>query len=414
MLNCGLLGEKLTHSYSPLIHQELGDYKYDLFEIKPHQLKHFFDTTPFHGLNVTIPYKQIAFAYCDQLSLAAKAIGSVNTIVRQKDGSLYGDNTDASGFLQLLKMSNIQVKNKKVLILGSGGSSLTSHHILKQEGATEIIIISRTGENNYTNLDKHHDNQIIINTTPVGMYPHNGQSPIDLQTFKQLEGVVDLIYNPEKTALLQQAKALAIPHIGGLPMLITQAATASELFTGKSISTAKINNIAAKIREKTQNIILIGMPGAGKTTLGLTLAKLTNRQLIDTDQEIEIQTGKSIPNIFKEEGEQIFRKYEAQIIKKIGSQSGKIITTGGGCVTTAENFAPLHQNGIILFIDRHLDLLDRTNRPLSQDDLSQMYQHRFPLYHQFADATITNDQSVEKVAKKILEAFYEIINHQRT
>lgn len=411
MLQCGLLGEKLTHSYSPLIHGALGDYAYELFEVERDQLAHFMETTPFHGLNVTIPYKQSVLAYCDQLSPAAHAIGSVNTLVRQADGSLYGDNTDATGLLYLLRTGNIEVKDKKVLVLGSGGSSLTACYVLKEQGATEIIVISRKGPHNYDNLAQHHHSQVIINTTPVGMYPNNGSSPVCLQGFKNLEGVVDLIYNPDKTALLLQAEALGIPHIGGLPMLVAQAATASEGFTGKSVSPEQIDNIVAKIKKLTQNMILIGMPGSGKTTTGRTLAELTGRKFVDIDQEIEKQVGKTISEIFVNEGEVGFRKYESECIKRIGALSGAIIATGGGCVTIPENYAPLHQNGVILFLDRQLDLLDRTNRPLSQGDLNQMYHQRRPLYEQFSDKTIINDKSVDTIAKNMLEAFHEIINH---
>ena len=410
MLKCGLLGEKLTHSYSPLIHKELGDYQYDLFEVTPDELAHFIGSSPFHGLNVTIPYKQSVIPYCDQLSPAAHAIGSVNTIVRQAEGSLYGDNTDAAGFLQLLKMSGIEVKGKKVLVLGSGGSSLTACHVLKEQGAAEIIVISRNGVHNYDNIDRHHDSQVIVNTTPVGMYPNNGKSPVCLQAFKNLSGVVDLIYNPHKTAFLIQAQSLDIPHIGGLPMLVAQAAVASELFTGKTIMNKQIDNIIAQIKKATQNIILIGMPGSGKTTIGRSLAKLIGRKFVDTDQEIEVQIGRSIPDIFTSEGEKMFRKYEAKVIKKIGASSGVIIATGGGCVTTPENYVSLCQNGIILFLDRQLNLLDRTDRPLSKGDLSEMYQQRQPLYEQFADETVINDTTVEQVVENILEAIDEIIN----
>ena len=407
----GLLGEKLTHSYSPLIHKALGDYRYELFEVKPDQLEIFLEATPIQGLNVTIPYKQLVISYCKQLSPAAQAIGSVNTIIRQENGSLYGDNTDAAGFLHLLKIGNIDVKGQKVLVLGSGGSSLTVRYVLKEQNAAEIITISRTGANNYNNLDKHYDSQIIINTTPVGMYPNNGISPICLQRFKKLEGVVDLIYNPEKTALLMDAHTLGVPHIGGLVMLVAQAAVASKLFTGRAVNDGQINNIVMHIKKETQNIILIGMPGSGKTTIGLALAELTGRTLIDTDQEIVSQVDKAIPDIFKEEGEATFREYESNIIKKVGSHSGIIITTGGGCVKNPKNYAPLHQNGIILFLQRHLDLLDRAGRPLSGGDLEQLYKERLPMYKQFADMTIINDKPPHIVAKKVMEAFDEITNH---
>jgi len=411
MLQCGLLGERLTHSYSPLIHQELGDYQYDLFEVEVTQLENFIKTTPFHGLNVTIPYKQAAIAYCDALSPVAKAIGSINTILRQADGRLYGDNTDAAGFLTLLTVSKMQVKNQKVLILGSGGSSLTLKQVLKAQGAKEIVVISRSGKNNYHNLACHHDSQLIINTTPVGMYPNNGSSPLDLAEFPSLTGVIDLIYNPLKTALLLQAERLAIPSIGGLVMLVAQAAAAAELFAGKVITWQRINEIVTKIRQKSQNLILVGMPGAGKTTIGKALAQLTGRRLLDTDQMIEAQKNQTIATIFNTAGEQKFREFETAALKQAGKQSGIIIATGGGCVTVAENYELLKQNGVIIGLDRALNQLERTDRPLSQLDLASMYQKRLPRYRQFANRQVANDQTVETVAKKILEVFYETLNY---
>ena len=410
MIQYGLIGEKLTHSYSPQIHRALGDYDYQLLEIKPDQLATFFETTPFEGINVTIPYKQAALKYCDELSDSARTIGSVNTIKRLKDGRLYGDNTDVSGFLYLLKMGNIQVKNKKVLVLGNGGSRLTVVYALEKEQAAEVITVSRRGEVNYDNVYQHLDAQVIINTTPVGMYPNNGESPISLQSFKGLEGVVDLIYNPEQTALLMAAQQLGIPNIGGLPMLVAQAASASELFTGDRVAKTYIATLVKDIRDKHLNIVLVGMPGSGKTTIGTSLAQLTGRKLVDTDAEIVKKVGKSIPEIFETVGEVAFRTYETDVIKKVGASSGLVISTGGGAILNPENHAHLRQNAIVIFLERHLDQLDRSLRPLSGGSLKKMYDERLPIYKKIADVTVINNQSPPAVTQKVREAFYEIIN----
>jgi len=400
----GLLGEKLAHSYSPEIHAQFGDYQYDLFEVAPNDLKAFFASTTWTGINVTIPYKQAVIAFCDELSPAARGIGSVNTIIRRADGTLYGDNTDAYGFAYLIK--NVVVKNKKILVLGSGGSCRTVRHVLLQQEAGEVVVVSRVGEHNYGNLERHYDAEIIINTTPVGMYPDNGNSPLSLQYFNKVETVVDLIYNPTKTMLLLEAEQLGITAISGLPMLVAQAAMASEIFTGRPVATECINKIVNQIHRKTQNIILIGMPGCGKTTVATELARISGRKMIDTDDKIEQLADESIVEMFAR-GEQYFRDYEAFVIKEFGAEAGLIIATGGGCIKTPDNYDNLRQNGVMFWLERSVTDLSRDGRPLSVGDLELMYQERKPLYDHFSDKVVVNDQPVEAVAQQVWRCFNE-------
>lgn len=406
MKKFGLLGEKLAHSYSPEIHAKLGDYVYDLFEVAPGDLEAFFVSTAWTGINVTIPYKQAVIAFCDELTEAARGIGSINTIIRRADGSFFGDNTDAYGFAYLLKQ--ITVTKKKVLVLGSGGSSKTVQHVLVEQGAAEVVVVSRTGDHNYANLKQHyHDAQVIINTAPVGMYPNNGNVPLSLQCFSKLEVVVDLIYNPTRTALLLEAEALGIPIISGLPMLVAQAAAASELFTGRPVTQQHLVRVINLIRNKTQNLILIGMPGCGKTTIATELARISGRKIIDTDHEVEKLAGKSIIEIFTEDGEQRFRECEATVIKQYGAEVGLIIATGGGCVKIPANYDALRQNGVVFWLERPVFDLPSDGRPLSACDLNLMYQERKPLYDHFADKVVHNIATVEAVAQQIWRDFYE-------
>ena len=404
-MNYGLLGEKLAHSYSPEIHAYFGDYEYGLFEVASNDLEDFFGSTIWSGINVTIPYKQAVIAFCDELSDAARGIGSINTIIRRADGTLYGDNTDAYGFAYLIK--DMVVKDKKILVLGSGGSCRTVRHVLLQQGASEVIVVSRVGEHNYGNLERHDDAEVIINTTPVGMYPDNGSSPLLLRHFSKIEVVVDLIYNPTKTALLLEAEQLGITAISGLAMLVAQAAKASELFTGQPVATELIDKVIAQIHCKTQNLILIGMPGCGKTTIATELAAISGRKIIDTDHEIEKLVGKSIVEIFADDGEEQFREYEAMVIKQFGAEAGLIIATGGGCIKTSANYDCLRQNGLVFWLERPIAALPRDGRPLSVGDLEIIYNERKPLYHYFADKVVVNDKMVETVAQQIWREFYE-------
>lgn len=405
MLKCGLLGGTLGHSYSPRIHRELGDYEYLLYEKSPGELPGFLTGGSFDALNVTIPYKKTVIPYCSSLSGEAAAIGSVNTLLRRSDGSLYGDNTDAWGFRKMLEKSGISPGGKKVLIFGSGGASVTVRAVLTSLDAGEIVTISRSGENNYTNLDRHADAQILVNATPLGMYPENGTSPVALKAFPCCEGVLDVVYNPSRTALLLEAEALGIPRAGGLTMLVQQAVRASELFTGKSVPPREAERIETLIRSEMENIILIGMPGSGKTTAGKLLAQRLGRPFADSDALIEEDARMSIPEIFAAEGEDGFRKRETAVLAGLGRQSGLIIATGGGCVTREENYPLLHQNGVLVEIRRELSELSADGRPLSlSTPAEQLYAQRKDAYARFADRSVENDGTPGELPEKILEA----------
>lgn len=404
MLKCGLLGQKLGHSYSPAIHGMLAGYDYQLFEREPEQLEDFLKNGPWDGINVTIPYKKAVLPYCAELSDTARRIGSVNTIVRRPDGSLYGDNTDAYGFESLVGKSGIDVRGKKALVLGSGGASVTVVAVLKALGAESVTVISRSGEDNYNNLDRHADAQIIANTTPVGMYPNNGQAAVDLAQFPQCEGVLDVVYNPARTALLLQAEKLGIPCAGGLYMLVAQAKRSSELFTGSSIPDGEIGRIEKVLSGQMKNIVLVGMPSSGKSTLAAALGETLGRTVYEADALIEQEAGMDIPAIFAQYGEGRFRALETEILSRLGKLSGAVISTGGGCVTREENYDLLHQNGTIIWLQRSTEKLDKTGRPISlKSDLNELYQKREPMYRRFADAAVDNNGSVEATLKQILE-----------
>ncbi len=407
-MKCGLLGRKLGHSYSPQIHGLLGDYSYELFEKEPEQLPFFLKDDDFTGINVTIPYKKDVIPYLDELSPAARKIGSVNTIVRRADGSLFGHNSDYFGFVSLVHHSGITVNGKKVLVLGSGGTSNMVVTALKDLGAVPVVI-SRSGENNYENLHLHADASVIVNATPVGMYPNTGVSPIDLKRFPRLEGVLDVIYNPAKTKLLLDAEGLGIPHENGLWMLVAQAKEASEYFTGKKLSDAVIEQIHRVLSHQMQNIILIGMPGCGKSTIGALLSEKLNRTFVDADEEIIRLAGKPIPDVFAQDGEEVFRHWETMALENLGKQSALVIATGGGCVTQSRNYPALHQNGHIVWLERELSLLPTQGRPLSQANrLEEMYAVRKPMYEAFADIRVSNTGSPEDTVNEVFSQLEEL------
>ncbi len=402
-MQCGLLGGKLGHSYSPQIHGRLGSYGYRLFEKTPEELPEFLQNGSFTGLNVTLPYKKAVIPYCAKLSKRAQQLGAVNTIVRQSDGSLIGHNTDYFGFQSMLQRSGIGVSGKKVLVLGSGGASATAVAVLQEAGAN-VVVISRHGANNYENLHLHRDAVVIVNTTPVGMYPETGKAPLDLEKFPQLAGVLDVIYNPARTQLLLDAEQRGLVAENGLWMLVAQAKESAEWFTGAKISDAVIADIHSQLRRQMENIVLIGMPGCGKSTIGHALAEILGKRFVDADAEIMAAAGCTIPEIFASEGEPGFRKWETQVLEALGKQSGLVIATGGGCVTREENYPLLHQNGTILWLQRALSELPTDGRPLSQaGDLQQMYAIREPMYRRFADAVISNSGSVLDAVHSILE-----------
>ena len=408
-MNCGLLGRKLGHSYSPQIHAFLGDYRYSLFEKEPEEVEAFLKSGDFTGLNVTIPYKKDVIPYLDELSPEAQRLGAVNTIVRRPNGSLIGHNTDYFGFRYLVRDSGLQVTGKKVLVLGSGGASNTAAAILQELGA-KVIIISRTGENNYENLDLHADAAVIVNTTPVGMYPDTGRSPLSLDGFPALEGVLDVVYNPARTRILLDAERRGLVAVNGLEMLVAQAKQSAEWFTGTKIDDAVIARIHHALRLQMENIFLIGMPGCGKTTVGQQLAQRLNKKFVDADEELEKRAGRPITEIIPRDGEAAFRTLETQTLEALGKQSGLVIATGGGCVTQMRNYDLLHQNGTILWLTRALDKLPTDGRPLSQAGrLEQMYEIRRPMYRSFADAVISNDGALEDTLAEIQHKLEEKI-----
>ena len=403
-LRCGLLGEKLGHSYSPQIHALLGSYAYLLYEKAPEEVEDFVRRGDWHGLNVTIPYKKTVMPFCDELSETAAAIGSVNTLLRRPDGSILGDNTDAYGFRHMLRKTACDPAGKKALVCGTGGASATVCAVLRSLGA-EVVTLSRKGEDNYENLSRHRDASLLVNATPLGMYPHNGARAVDLRDLPRLEAVLDVVYNPARTALLLQAESLGIPHAGGLSMLVAQAKRASEIFQGLAIPDEKIGEITAGLAFEMQNLILIGMPGSGKSTVGRLLAETLHRPCFEADEEIEKQAGMSIPEIFRLEGEEGFRKRETEVLRSLGRRSGIVLSTGGGCVTREENYPLLHQNGVLILLTRDIDRLAREGRPLSQGaDLHAMAALRGPLYRRFADITVSNDGSPEETLAALLAA----------
>lgn len=402
-MKSGLLGRKLGHSYSPQIHALMGKYSYALFEKEPEEVGDFVIHGDFTGINVTIPYKKDVIPYLDELSPAAKKMASVNTIVRRPDGTLFGHNTDYFGFTSMVYRSGIDVKGKKVLVLGSGGTSNTAVKALVDLGA-DVWIISRSGESNYENLHQHADAAVIVNTTPVGMYPKTGIAPVNLRDFPKLEGVLDVIYNPARTQLLLDAEYLGLPNENGLWMLVAQAKEAAEYFGGKPLDDSIIASVHRKLSAQMQNIILIGMPGCGKSTIATILSEKLGRRVADTDEMIVELAGKSIPEIFADDGEDAFRAWETQSLEALGKQSSLVIATGGGCVTKQHNYPLLHQNGTIFWLKRDLDVLPTDGRPLSQTNrLADMYQVRKPLYEAFADCVIDNNGSPEDTVCAILK-----------
>lgn len=404
-LKAGLLGEHLSHSFSPEIHAALADYEYRLIELPPSEVGDFLTTGEFDALNVTIPYKQEVIPYLARLSDTARRIGAVNTIVREADGSLCGYNTDYDGLTDMILDLGVSLSGKKVLVLGSGGASKTAVAVATDLGASAVIVISRSGENNYQSLEKHADAAVIINATPVGMYPNNGNAPVSLDVFPQLEAVFDLIYNPARTALLQEAEARGIKAQNGLLMLVSQARRASELFQRKSIPREASKRIAAKLARDAENIILIGMPGCGKSTLGRLLASELGRPFVDADEALAKDAGSSIPEIFKSEGEAGFRARETKTLARLCREKGQVIATGGGCVTVAANYPLLHQNGRIVFLDIKPEGLATEGRPLSLSRSPEaLYRERLPLYRKFADMTIPITRNVAENMKRIKEA----------
>lgn len=403
MKTFGLIGEHLSHSYSADIHAMLADYPYEMTEIAPDDLDSFMKNCPLDGMNVTIPYKKAVIPYCSTLTDRARRIGSVNTLVKLPDGSFFGDNTDYAGFIYMMRRAGISVSGKKVLMLGSGGASLAVGAALEDMGAREVVTISRSGENNYTNLHIHADADVIVNTTPVGMYPNGGKSPVDLSVFPHLSGVADIIFNPAVTRLMFDAEQRGIPTAGGLSMLVAQAAEASYRFCGRRFGAKICDKITAEIARRMKNITLVGMPGCGKSTAGARLASLTGREFIDTDRVIEKEAGMTIPEIFAERGEEGFRALEHDVLCRVGAMSGKIIATGGGVLTREENIYPIRQNSTVIFLNRDITKLATAGRPISQSrPVADIFRERYPLYRKWSDATV-RCRTVRQTAENVLK-----------
>ena len=397
----GLLGEKLGHSFSPQIHRDLAGYDYQLLPTPPEAVEDLFARRAFQGLNVTIPYKRTVMPLCDEIDPRAAAIGAVNTVVN-RNGRLTGYNTDIDGFLYMARRAGVDMAGKKVVILGSGGTSRTARAAAGELGAREIITVSRHGEDNYQNLSRHADAQVLVNTTPVGMYPNWGQSPVSLESFPALEGVLDVVYNPLRTALLLQAEERGLPCSCGLPMLVAQAKRAAELFTGQNIGDSRTEAVLHGLRRQLTSIVLIGMPGCGKTTVGRALAEKLGRTFVDLDEEIVRRAGTSIPEIFAREGEAGFRERESALVREFGERTGLVVSTGGGVVTRRENYIPLKQNGLLLHLRRDPAALPTDGRPLSQATApEELWRRRAPLYAAFADGEIDNNGTLAGTLEQI-------------
>ena len=404
MITYGLCGKTLKHSYSKLIHEKLGNSEYRLLNLEKDEFYELLESRSFKACNVTIPYKKDAYSLCTVLSKEAQSIGSVNTVVN-KNGVLYGYNTDYAGFEYMLRRAGITLENKNVIILGTGGTSLTAQAVAKDSAAKSITVVSRTGKVNYNNVYDKTDTEVIINTTPVGMYPDNGRCAVDVSKFPKLCAVVDVIYNPLKTKILADAQKLGIKNTGGLPMLVYQAVKAHELFFDTEVPADVPEKILSECLFETANIVLVGMPGCGKTSIGTEIAKKLGRVFLDTDKFVE-QSGLTIPEIFERYGEKDFRNRETEAVKMLTALSGKVIATGGGSVLDSENVRMMHQNGIAVYIKRPLDKLATDGRPLSDggmERLQKLFEQRREVYQNVSDIEVETDGDIQKCAENIID-----------
>lgn len=403
----GLIGRKLAHSFSPRIHRLLAPYTYELRPLEPQEVEPFLRAGEFKGLNVTIPYKQAVMPFLETISPQAQRIGSVNTVVRDASGALHGYNTDYQGFLTLAESVGVAFEGKKVLILGTGGTSRTARTLVQDQGAREVVLVSRQGPVDYGTVYRHTDAEVVVNTTPVGMYPQNGLSPLDLSRFPNLEGVLDVVYNPLRTALLLQAERLGLPCGNGLTMLVAQAKAAAELFLGESLPQERVAQVTETLARERRNLVLIGMPGSGKTLLGRLAAKILHREFFDSDLEVERRAGRTIPELFRDRGEEAFRALETEVLQDLGKETGRVIATGGGAVLRQENQDALRQNGKLIWVVRALEQLDTQGRPLSRDlaAVEALWHEREPLYRSLADQIVENNRTPELAVREILAAF---------
>lgn len=407
-MNYGLLGESLSHSFSKEIHESFNLYKFNYFEVKKDKLDEFMTKREFSGIMVTNPYKKEVMKYLYKIDEKAKKIGAVNTIIN-RNGRLYGYNTDYDGVLYTFQKMNIEIKNKKVLILGRGATSQTIKTALEDLEAKEITRLSRREYPFINQYEKYLDREILINATPVGMYPDNLKSLVNLEKFYNLEFVFDVVYNPLKTKLILDADRLKIKNESGLDMLVSQAKVAAEHFMNLKISDRILGKTINKIYKKKANIVLIGMPGAGKSSVGRKISEITKREHIDLDLEFVKKYG-NIEKFFKEEGEKAFRKLEKDLVKRFGKKSGIVISTGGGVVVDRNNYYPLKQNGIIFYVKRDIEKLEKEDRPLSKEvDLNELFESRKNLYENFSDFSLENNKTIDISVKEVLNKFYENI-----
>ena len=408
----GCIGEHLGHSFSREIHSRLSDYKYTLCEVAKEKLDAFMTERDFIAINVTIPYKEAVMPHLHSIDEGARMIGAVNTVVN-RGGLLYGYNTDFYGMSELIKHAGVGVSGKKAAILGTGGTAKTARAVLTALGVGEIVNVSRTARDgivDYATLHAEHtDTEVIVNTTPVGMYRDFDGVPIDISKFPRLSGVIDAVYNPLRTRLVSNAMARGIAAEGGLYMLVAQAVRASEIFLDITYPAGTTERVYREMMAEKENIVLIGMPACGKTTVSRILARDSWREVIDTDERIVAEVGVEIPDIFVNEGEAKFREYEADVIRRVSQDTGKIIATGGGAILNSENVARLKRNGKIYFIDRSLEsLMPTADRPLSstKEAIERRYTERYDLYKKYADVVVDANAPAEDVAEKISEDFF--------
>ncbi|MCR5295974.1 MAG: hypothetical protein K6E17_01070 [Clostridiales bacterium] len=404
----GLIGEHLGHSFSAVIHGQIGREPYELLELAPQELETFLRDREFRGINVTIPYKQAVIPCLDEVSETAREIGAVNTIVN-REGRLVGDNTDLEGITKLILRVCPDLKGRKTLVLGTGGTSRTAVYAARRLGADPVIRVSRTareGAVSYADaLRDHRDAEIIINTTPCGMYPNSGEAPLELEGFDRLAGVVDVIYNPLRTKLVLEARRRGIPAEGGLYMLVAQAVRAAEIFRNTEYPAEMTERIYRSLLREKENIVLTGMPGSGKSVVSAALEEITGRPAVDTDRLIVEKAGMEIPEIFRRFGEKHFRDLESEVIRELAPDGGRIISTGGGAVLRAENVEALRMNGRLFLLDRPLDeLLPTDDRPLadSREKIERLYRERTPVYRASADEVVPVAGTPENVAKEII------------
>lgn len=403
----GLIGQPLGHSFSPRIHSLLGNSDYTLCPLQAEEVEGFLSKRAFEGINVTIPYKQTVIPFLDEITARAREIGSVNTVIKRRDGRLFGDNTDWMGFESMLNLAKVELKGRKVAILGSGGTSHTALAVATQQEAREILVVSRQGKVCYENLSEHRDIEVLINTTPVGMYPHTNESPLDLRGFPHLHAVLDVIYNPLKTRLILQAEDLGIPSASGLIMLVNQAVAADALFFDRPTLSPDADRAYQTLLREGTNLILIGMPGSGKSRVAEMVAKALGRECLDTDQLVEAKVGMKIADIFSAHGEAHFRALETEAVAESCLSGGKVISVGGGAVMREENRLAMRSNGRLYYMDRPLHLLATRGRPLSAsgDHVKNLFETRRAVYEQLKHRTILNHTTLDEAADQIKEDF---------